>query len=442
LKPPGGLYVAPSMPSLLRKLLSLAWPVALARLGIMGMSVVDVMVVGQFVPAELPYQALGWAPIGVLMVTGIGLLQGVQVLAARAVGSNTSSEAGGAWRRGLVVASLAGALAIAAVWALGERLFTSFGITPELARPSMRVARILAFSVPLHLIYVATAFFLEAIQRPMASTVAMWGANALNLGLNLALVPKLGAVGSAWCTVGARACLAAVLVGWVWRLADAEHWGVRRAATAPSFGALLRVGAAAAVSHAAESGAFSGMTLIAGRLGAQQVSTYQILLNLLAIVFMISLGISAATSVLTSEAVGRRAPADATRASIAGLSLNLLFMVGSAAFVVGFARFIGRAYTASLATATAVSSLLWLAAVIMPPDGGQAVAASALRARGDNWFPTASHLLSYAFVMPALAYWLAELRGHGVQGLMLAILGASLLSYGVLGVRIWSMRTT
>ena len=75
---------------MIRQLLRLAWPVALARLGIMGMGAVDVMVVGQFRPAELPYQALAWAPTGVFMVTGIGLLTGVQVLASRAIGAGSS----------------------------------------------------------------------------------------------------------------------------------------------------------------------------------------------------------------------------------------------------------------------------------------------------------------------------------------------------------------
>src|SRR6187402_3916315 len=103
------------MRQVLRQLLRLAWPVALARLGIMGMGVVDVMVVGQIVPSELPHLALGWAPIGVLLVTGIGLLTGVQVLAARALGAGDSKGAGGAWRRGSVIAAVAGLVSIAFV---------------------------------------------------------------------------------------------------------------------------------------------------------------------------------------------------------------------------------------------------------------------------------------------------------------------------------------
>jgi MATE family multidrug resistance protein len=424
----------------LANLLRLAWPVALARLGIMGMSVVDVMVVGQFVPSQLPHQALGWAPIGVLLVTGIGLLTGVQVLAARAIGAGTPAEAGAAWQRGLVVSGLAGAFSVGLVWLLGARLFTAFGIAPELAEPSAVVARILAWSVPLHFVYVTSAFFLESIQRPMASTLVMWGANLANLVLNLALVPGYGAEGSAWATVGARLCLAAALVIWVLRLKDAARFGVRQRSSCPSYGALLRVGGAAAVSHAAEAGAFSGMTIVAGRIGGDAVSTYQILLNLLAIVFMISLGLSSATAVLTSDAVGRKAPNEATRASLVGLAVNTVFMLIFGVFVYVFAAGIGRAYTANLSLAAAISGLMWLVALIMPPDGGQVVVSSALRARSDNWFPTASHLLAYALVMPALGFWLAELRGQGVAGLMLAILCASWLSCGVLSLRLWMLR--
>lgn len=430
----------PSPQSLFSKLLRLAWPVALARLGIMGMSVVDVMVVGQFAPAELPYQALGWSPINVLTVGGIGLLTGVQVLAARALGEGVPAEAGGAWRRGLVISTVAGGLAVSLLWLLGERVFTVFGIPRELALPALRVTRILAFSMPLHLIYVTSALFLESIQRPLASMAAMWGANAVNLALNLWLVPTRGAEGSAWCTVGARFFLAALLLAWIWRLPDAERLGVRRPATKPELSALLRVGAAAAVSSTAEAGAFSGMTILAARQGASAVAAYQILLNVLAIVFMLSLGVSSATAVLTSEAVGRKAPADATRSSFGGVALNSGLMVLAGLVVFGCSFDIGRAYTANLTLAAAVSGLLWLAAAIMLPDGAQVVAASALRARGDNWFPTASHLLAYSLVMPGLGLWLAEWRGGGVSGLMQAIFWSSGLSCAVLCWRLWWLR--
>src|SRR5690606_30349961 len=130
----------------------------------------------------------------------------------------------------------------------------------------------------------------------------------------------------------------------------------------------------------------------------------------------------------------------ATRASLLGLGSSLAFAAIAGLALLLSAAQVGRAYTADTALAAQVAGLIWLVALIMPPDGGQAVAAAVLRTRGDNWFPTASHLLAYALVMPLLGFTLAERHSQGVQGLMLAILGASVLSCTVLSARIGMLR--
>ena len=419
-------------------LLRLAGPVALARLGIIGMAIADVIVVGQLAPDELPHQALGWAPTAVFLVAAIGLLQGVQIWAARSIGEKNPEGAGVALRRGLVLALVAGVLSAALMWLGGERLFTVFGIERDLAAPSTPVMMILALSIPLHLLYVAGTFFLEAIKKPGIGTAVMWSANVVNLLLNLWWVPDHGAVGSAWATVGARVFLAGALLICIFFLRDGAHYGVRKlGARGPSYRALLAVGIAAAVSQAVEAGAFSAMTVIAGRLGASVVAAYQIMLNLMALVFMVALGLAAATAVLVSEAVGRQAPHDAARAGWTGIGLNALAMIIAAVAILAFAQPIGHAYTADVSLAALIASLMWVAALALHPDGAQVVAASALRARGDNWFPTFSHILAYAVVMPILGYWFAEHQSMGVAGLLFAIFWSSVLSAAVLLLRWW-----
>lgn len=423
--------------SFVAPLLRIAGPVALARLGIIGMALVDVIVVGQLAPDELPHQALGWAPTAVFLVAAIGLLQGVQVLAARSIGEGNKQGAGVVLRRGLILALVAGVLSAALMWLGGEHLFTVFGIDEALAGPSTPVMLVLSFSIPLHLLYIAGTFFLEAIKKPGISTVVMWLANAVNVGLNLLWVPEHGAIGSAWATVGARVFLSGALLICIYFLRDGVAYGVRKAkgAHGHSYSALLGVGAAAAVSQAVEAGAFSAMTVIAGRISADVVAAYQILLNLMAFVFMVALGLSAATAVLVSEAVGRKAPADAARAGWTGIGLNAIAMVIAAVAILIFAPQIGRAYTADAALAGLISSLIWICAIALHPDGAQVVTASALRARGDNWFPTFSHILAYAGVMPVLGYWLAEHQGMGVAGLLFAIVWASVVSAAILLLR-------
>ncbi|HET9231219.1 MAG TPA: MATE family efflux transporter [Vitreimonas sp.] len=421
-------------------LLRLAGPVALARLGIIGMAIADVIVVGQLAPDELPHQALGWAPTAVFLVAAIGLLQGVQIWAARSIGEKNPQGAGVALRRGLVLALGAGVISAALMWMGGERLFTVFGIERELAAPSTPVMMVLALSIPLHLLYVAGTFFLEAIKKPGIGTAVMWAANVVNLALNLWWVPDHGAVGSAWATVGARVFLAGALLAWIFFLRDGAYYAVRKlGARGPSYRALLAVGIAAAVSQAVEAGAFSAMTVIAGRLGASVVAAYQIMLNLMALVFMVALGLAAATAVLVSEAIGRKAPHDAARAGWTGIGLNALAMIIAAFAILAFAQPIGHAYTADLSLAALIASLMWVAALALHPDGAQVVAASALRARGDNWFPTFSHILAYAGVMPILGYWFAEHQGMGVAGLLFAIFWSSVLSAAVLLLRWWML---
>lgn len=427
--------------SYVRDVLRLAGPVALARLGIIGMGLVDVIVVGQLAADELPYQALGWAPTAVFLVAAIGLLQGVQVLAARSLGEGNPHGAGVALRRGIVLGLIAGLVSAALMWLGGARLFTTFGISEDLAGPSTTVMAIFAISIPLHLLYVAGTFFLEAIKKPGISTGIMWAANAVNLALNLWWVPEHGAVGSAWATVGARVFLAAVILIWIYvLLRDRKHYGVgAKNAVGPSYRALLGVGIAAAVSQAVEAGAFSAMTVIAGRLGADFVSAYQIVLNIMALVFMVALGVGAASAVLVSEAIGRKAPQDAARAGWTGIAINAVVMIIAAVAILVFAEPIGRGYTADMAIAGLVASLMWVAALVLHPDGAQVVIASVLRARGDNWFPTFSHIAAYAVVMPVLGFWLAEHQGMGVAGLLFAIFWASVLSAAVLLLRWWAL---
>ena len=394
--------------ALVRSLVRLAAPVAVARLGIMGMGIADTVVVGQLAPDDLPALALGWAPTGVLLVTGIGLLTGVQVLTAQVLGEGKPEHAGAVWRKGLVLSFTAGLTSLAFLVTLVEPALVLFGIEPALASSSAEVSKILGISMVLHFAYVCCAFFVEAIQRPIPGTVVIWAANVVNLVLNLVFVPELGARGSAWATVGGRVFMFAALAGWIVLSKAGKHYSVTgHVDGAPGYRALLGVGGAAAVSQLAEAGAFSSLTVIAGRIGASSVAAYQLLLNTLAVVFMISLGVAAATAVLAAEAWGRRDAHEAGRAGWVGLGVNSAAMVVCAGGLLLLARPIAGSLTSDAALAAVVVGLMPIAALVLVPDGGQTVVASALRGRGDNWLPTWSHILSYVVVMTPLAWWLA-----------------------------------
>lgn len=428
----------PSAPrALITALLAIAGPVALARLGIMGMGVVDTILVGQFASHELAYLALGWAPTAIFVVGGIGLLTGVQVLAARVIGEGRPEAAGTVWRRGIALSFGFGALSTIGLYLTAAPLLGVLGVQRDLIDGAATVACILALSIPAQFAFTASSYFLEAIQRPNAGTAVIWMANVVNVALDLWWIPQYGAAGAAWATCISRVLMAIALGAYVYFSRTTQKYGVRQSrSAAPNYRALLKVGVAAALSQVAEAGAFSGLTIIAGRISAEAVSTYQVLLNVLAVVFMVALGMSSATAVLVSDAYGRKDSAGATRASWAGLGLNSAAMTLSAVILYFFAQQVARAFTVDPILEAAIVVLIPATALIPLFDGGQAVAAAALRARADNWFPTASHLFAYVLVMPPLAFWLADAHGEGVRGLMTSILVASILSVGVLIARL------
>ena len=86
----------------LKELIRLAAPVVGTRLGVMAMGLIDTVVVGRFSPVQLGYMALGWAPTMVIVTTAIGMLSGVQVMAARRMGEGRPEQLGPVLRRGLV----------------------------------------------------------------------------------------------------------------------------------------------------------------------------------------------------------------------------------------------------------------------------------------------------------------------------------------------------
>jgi MATE family multidrug resistance protein len=82
--------------------------------------------------------------------------------------------------------------------------------------------------------------------------------------------------------------------------------------------------------------------------------------------------------------------------------------------------------------AIAIPALV-LATLFFVADGIQVVAAQANRAAGDVWWPTIMHFTAYGVIMMPLGWWLS--RGMGVDGLVWAVIIASLVSSTLLSGR-------
>lgn len=418
----------------LKDLLHLAWPVVLARIGIMTMGLTDAIVVGNWSGEQLAFHALAWAPTAILVTTAVGLMMGVQVMTARMLGEGRTHEVGAVFRRGVVYALQIGVVSMFGLILLGPWALRHAGLADGLAEGASRPLVIFALSMPAYLVSVAAQFFLEALHRPKAGMWAMWVANGVNLALNLLLVPDLlgigwsGAAASAWATFFARLSLAVFLVWFIVRLPEARALGVfdRPGRDRVVEREQRKVGYGAGSSYFIEVAAFGAMTFFAGQIGAVETSAWTIVLNISAIVFMVPMGLSAATAVLVGRAYGAGDGRGVLRAGLVGVAVVAALATVIALVVWPTAPWLASAYNRDPALLAVVAPALVLATLFFVADAIQVVAASANRAAGDVWWPTILHFVAYSAIMMPLGWFLAH--EIGVDGLVWAVIVASLVS--------------
>ncbi len=431
----------------LTTLLSLSGPVVISRLGIMAMGLCDTVVVGRYSAEQLGYHALAWAPTSVILTLAIGLLTGVQVMTARYIGQARRDLIGAVLRRGLVYSAWIGLASTVGLIVAGPPFLHAIGLEPDLADGASRALIVFGFSLPFYGLAVTASAWLEGQARPGPGAWAMWAANVVNLGLLLLLVPgtfglpALGAIGGAWATTGARAFLAVAMLVYIARMPEARELGVfrkperDRAAEAEQ----RRIGYGAGASNFFEVASFAGMNIIAGWIGGLAVAAFAIALNVASIVFMVPLGLATGASVLVGRAYGARDPVAVHRAGLVSMGVAAAFGLLVSLAIWPTATLIAEGYTRDPATVAMAASALVLCCVFFLPDAVQVVTAQSLRARGDVWVPSATHLVSYILIMSPLAWWLAIPMKMGVDGIILAIILATFISGGLLVGRFWML---
>lgn len=425
------------------ELLRLAGPVILSRLGIMVMGLTDAIVVGHFSAQQLGFHAMAWAPSSIFVTMNVGLLVGVQVMTARAIGAGKRHETGAVLRRGLSYGLWLGLASMVLLALFGSLFLHSLGLKDGLADGATVPLIVFSLSLPVYAISVVLTFWLEGLARPGPGAVFMWLANLVNLAANLLLVPgtfglpALGATGGAWSTFIARSALMLALTIYVLRMKEARELGVfdKPARDRPAEIEQRKIGYGAGASNFFEVSAFAGMNLVCGWISAIAVAAYTVVLNVSAIIFMIPLGMATATAVQVGRAYGARDPEGMKRAGWIAFAVIGVVGVLCGLLLYPTRHWVALAYTTDPVALQMILPALVLACFFLAPDAVQVVAAQALRARGEVWVPTVTHLISYALVMGPLAWFLAIPRGMGLNGVLISIIVTSFLAAAFLLTR-------
>jgi MATE family multidrug resistance protein len=205
-------------------------------------------------------------------------------------------------------------------------------------------------------------------------------------------------------------------------------------------GQILKLGLPTGLQYLFEVGAFAGAALMMGSISVVSGAAHQIALSLAAITYMISTGISAAGSILTGHALGRRSASDIFLAGKSALYIILSFMVFTALVFIIFRNALPLLFTDDLIVVHLSASLLLVAAFFQLSDGAQCVGLGILRGIGDTQIPTFITLMAYWVLGLPLAWYLGFRTSLGPIGIWIGLSAGLTFSAVALNTRFFYLQ--
>jgi len=413
----------------LRQIIRLATPVAVGQLGHMMMGVVDSIMVGRLGPVPLAAASLSNGLIFLILVVGLGLTYAMTPLTAREKGANRATECGVVLRQGLLASMLAGG-GLVAVTLLLVDLLPAMGQQPDVATEAATYMEVLAWSVLPIMVFQAYRQFSEGLSIMKPAMVINLAANGANALFNWMFIfgrlgaPAMGLAGAGVATLLTRSLMALAMAAYVM-----AHPAYRPYDPTLRFhridwhrmGQILKLGLASGFQYFFEVGAFSGAAVMTGWLGAEPLAAHQIALNLAAITYMVTLGISAAAAVRVGEAMGAGNRAGARESGLAAVRVGLLVMGTFGIMFVLFRHQLPHLYLDDPIVVKMATGLLLIAALFQLSDGLQGILLGALRGMTDIRVPTGVTLVAYWVIGLPVGYILAFYADRGVMGVWIGL---------------------
>lgn len=418
-----------------RGLLRLAGPLVVSQLGGVGMNTMDTIMVGPLGADALAAVGLAVSIHLFALVVAMGVLIGMSPLVSQAYGAGDREQCRRVLVQGLWLSAALSLPVMALNW-FGESIALGLGQQPHLAAVAGDYLRALTPGVLPFLLFMAYRQFLEgmSIARPamlvtfLGLGVNYFGNRALIYGVD-GWIPAMGVVGSGWATTLVQIAMLAAILLYLRANPDLHPLrGIRRLPNLPLLKRVVALGLPTALQLGTEIGFFSACAVMMGWLGALELGTHQITINIASTTFMVALGVSLAGSIRVGHAIGAGDAQRARQATLATYSVVLLTMAGSAVLFLAGPAFLLSLYTTDDAIVRLGIMLLGFAAAFQLFDGAQVAGACVLRGAADTRVPMVITTFAYLVVGIPVAYGLAfraQLGAAGVWAGMIVALGVA-----------------
>jgi len=394
-------------------LLKLATPLIINNLAIAGIQFTDAIMSGRLGSRELAAVAVGGSIWYLIFQFYNGLMMAISPIVARLYGAQKTTLIGRYTRQACCLSLVVGVFVIFIMHTYVISIINIIGIDPEFRHLVVDYLKAIIFGAPGVFLFLVFRYTTEGIgyTRPVmyASLIAL----VLNVFFNYVFMfgnygaPALGVLGCGIASALSMWLVFCFLSLYVYFDSRYKHLNIFSLITAFRLSIMqeiLRLGVPISITVTAEAGLFSAVSIMIGTLGTEITGAHQIALNVVTIMFMIPLGLSAAITIKVGQALGSNDMKTARLSGSTGIIMCAFFMFLSACCLLIFRQYIVNIYTTDILIKEMAMSLLLVAAVFQIVDGIQIGAAGALRGYKDTKIPMFINIISYWVLAFPLSY--------------------------------------
>lgn len=433
-----------------RALWVLGLPLVGSNLAQMTLHVTDTVMLGWYGTAELAAVVLGSSTFFIIFILGSGFALAVTPLVASALGRGDETRVRRDTRMGMWLSVLFGLCVLPLTFWSGKVL-AALGQEPEVARLGQDYLRTAGFGMIPALLIMVLKSFLSAFER---AGIVLWATLAgvgLNIVLNWMLIfgnwgaPELGVQGAALASVATQILTLAVLVAYAARHPVLAPYRIFRRfwrPDPPAMAQVFRLGWPIGLTGLFESGLFTATAIMMGWIGAVELASHGIALELAAIAFMVHLGLSNAATVRIGRAYGQGDVRGLRDGAATAMAMSLVFGVVVVAVFLAFPvplieLFLDPANPQAGDIVAYGTALLAVAALFQVADATQVMGLGLLRGVHDTRAPMIIASVSYWLIGIPTSYLLAFQAEMGGVGLWLGLVVGLVCAASLLMLRFW-----
>lgn len=387
------------------KTLKLAYPVILGELAQMVLGIIDTAMVGAVSYKHLAAAALVMSVMNIPFVLGIGITISVSQLVSQAHGQRDGQLVSHYLYNGFWLSAFT-AIIISLSLEFGQNILFHLNQDPEVAMLAVPYLRIMGWSIIPMLLFMALKQFTDGLEYTKTAMILSIVSLPLNFMLNWVMIfgkwgfPRLELVGAGWGTLITRTIIFIIL-----GIVVLRHYYFKRYIAVgkrqwffkwKTMKELLHIGIPSSLQISMEAGAFAISGILVGTIGAVEQAAHQIALSISAVTFMVSMGLSQAGSIRTSNHFGRK---DWHTISLIGKStvfIALAWGISCALIFTVFRYQLPLVFNDNPQVLALSALLLLYSAIFQISDSTQVICSGLLRGIKDVKIPT---------VFVAIAYW-------------------------------------